>query len=238
MIRAILAASAVAAVATAAPPPKEAPGKLPPPTAEQLKRSRENLKRIMLAVHNYFDNHGAFPNNTSGNDGKPLLSWRVHLLPHMDDAAAAKLHAKFKLDEPWDSEANLKLLRAVPAVYAPVRVGGKDGHTFYRGFDGPGTVFERGKKIGLLDITDGSSNTIGVVEAGESVAWTKPDDLAFDPDKELPKLGGLFDGAFHVGMCDGSVRKAKPKPDAKKLAQAISKDDGSPIDTDDLFEDD
>src|SRR5262249_32599939 len=108
---------------------------------------------------------------------------------------------------------NKKLLDKMPKVYAPVGVKTKDKHsTFYRVFTGPGkqytgqfAMFEGIKGIGPAHVTDGLSNTIMVVEAGEPVPWTKPEDLPYDPKKPLPKLGGLFGGNFHIILGDGSV---------------------------------
>src|SRR5207253_463406 len=122
----------------------------------------------------------------------------------------------FKLDEPWDSEHNKKLIPLMPSIYADPRGKNKgDGMTYYQVFVGPGSVFEpfirggpgaRTNALMPADIPDGTSNTIMAVEAGKPVIWTKPDDLPFHPDKALPKLGGLFPDGFHAALCDGSVR--------------------------------
>ena len=95
-----------------------------------------NLKQLGLAMHNYHDANGFFPQDSvDAKTGKPLLSWRVHLLPYMEEAL---LYQSFKLDEPWDSEHNIKLLDKLPKVFAPTRVKAKAGETFYRGFGGKG----------------------------------------------------------------------------------------------------
>jgi hypothetical protein len=177
--------------------------KLPPPTREELKKAKNNMRQILLAVHSYHDVHNGWPANVTDGDGKAILSWRVQLLPYLEQGA---LHKKFDLTEPWDGPANKKLIDQIPDVFAPVRVTTKvKGETFYQGFAGAGSVFEPRARLSILGITDGTSNTIAVVEAGEPVIWTKPDDLPFDPDKDLPKLGGQLDGDFYAGMCDGSA---------------------------------
>jgi RNA polymerase sigma factor (sigma-70 family) len=197
-------------------------------------RSTNNLKQIALAMHNYHSTFNHFPPAaTYDKDGKPLLSWRVLILPFIEQDA---LYRAFKLDEPWDSENNKKLIAQMPKVYAPVGgVETKEKHmTFYQVFTGKGTIFEGSKALKIQDILDGTSNTALVVEAGEPVIWTKPDDLPYDENKPLPKLGGLFKGAFNMAMADGSVRFVKAKFDEKILRLIITRADGTPIDFDSL----
>jgi Protein of unknown function (DUF1559) len=214
----------------AAPVPKdkdkeEAPG---PITDGQLQQSQKNLKLIGLAIHNFESTHGVIPNNVTDGDGKPTLSWRVHLLPYLEQD---ELYKQFNLDEPWDGKTNKKLVEQMPAVFAPVRMKPKQkGVTFYRGFAGEGTTFEPGQRITFASFTDGMSNTIGVIEAGEPCIWTKPDDLPFDPKKDVPKLGGEFDGAFHVLLMDGSVQKGNAKKvDADMFKLLVQRNDGRVI---------
>src|SRR5690242_10209850 len=87
-----------------APAPKdETPG---PVTGEQLKQSSNNLKQLVLAFHNYNDAYGKLPTNVLSKDNKPILSWRVQILPFIEQD---NLYKQFKLDEPWDSENNKQL---------------------------------------------------------------------------------------------------------------------------------
>lgn len=198
-----------------------------PPSVKELVTSTNNLKQIGLAVHNYESANGKFPANVVDKDGKPLLSWRVLLLPYIEEE---QLYQAFKLDEPWDSDNNKKLIEKLPKVYAPIRVKAKAGETFYQGFSGKDALF--GDKVGLkiTDITDGTSNTVMVVEAGEPVIWTKPADLPFDPKKPLPKLGGMFDGVFNVAWCDGSVSRVRRKFDEDEFKKAITPAGGEVFD--------
>src|SRR5580765_2958728 len=150
--------------------------------------SSDNLKRLALAVHAYMDDHDSkLPNDITDKDGKILLSWRVRLLPYLEQA---DLFKQFKLDQAWDSEANKKLLVKMPTVFNSPRVRVKmPGHTVYQGFAGPSSVFEPGKELRILSITDGTSNTILAIESSVAVAWTKPVDLPFDEKKDLPDIG-------------------------------------------------
>ncbi|HJZ59971.1 MAG TPA: DUF1559 domain-containing protein [Gemmataceae bacterium] len=200
-----------------------------PPTRAELGKSVNNLKQIVLAFHNYESANAHFPNNVYSKDGKPLLSWRVLILPYIEEE---RVYKEFKLDEPWDSENNKKLLAKMPKLYAPVRGKAGEGETFYRGFAGKNAPFGPDRKQGarIADFTDGLSNTGLIFEAGEPVVWTKPDDLPFDEAKPLPKLGGMFDGEFHVALGDGSVIRCKKDADEKELKKLIMPADGFPVD--------
>ena len=142
-----------------------------------------------------------------------------------------KLYKEFKLDEPWNSEHNKKLLDKMPKVYAPVVGKAKPGLTYYQVFVGKDAPFDGtvGPRIPATFL-DGTANTFLVVEGGEAVPWTKPQDIPYDAGKTLPKLGGLFPDGFHVGMADGVVRFVPRGADEKAIRAAITPRGAEPID--------
>jgi hypothetical protein len=175
---------------------------------------------LALAMHNYADATGAFPPSAiRGKNGKPLLSWRVAILLYIEQD---ELYKQFHLDEPWDSPHNLRLLERMPPNFLPFRDAEvPPNHTYYQVFTGPGTAFEGPQGHTLKEFTGGTSNTLLIVEAGEPVPWTKPDDLEYDPDGPLPKLGGIFrNGSFRAALADGHVRNF-PRGTSEETIRAL-----------------
>jgi RNA polymerase sigma factor (sigma-70 family) len=204
---------------------------------EQRQQSAENLRTLSAALHDYRRNHGRFPPAASHDRaGKPLLSWRVLILPSLGEQ---KLLLKFKLDEPWDSPHNKKLLARMPAVYRPVGKSRPGEHaTFYQVFTGKNTTFDGTTWLTVEDISDGTSNTVWMAEAAQAVPWTRPADLTFEENdkKPLPKLGGLFRDGFHVAVADTSIRFVKKDFDKDLLRALITRNGSEAVSVGDLGE--
>jgi prepilin-type processing-associated H-X9-DG protein len=193
-------------------------------------QSQNNLKQIGLALHSYHDANGQFPPAAiCDKNGKPLLSWRVTILPYIEQNA---LYNQFKLDEPWDSEHNIKLSRTLVKVYMSPQAPASSevGLTHYRVFHGKDAIFDLNKGRVITGITDGTSNTWMVVEAAEGVPWTKPDDFEYDPKKPLPKFASFTSGGFNVLYADGSVRFIRDTVSEKTLRAMITANGGEIID--------
>jgi prepilin-type processing-associated H-X9-DG protein len=191
-----------------------------------------NIKQIMLAMHNYHSANNSFPRDVTGKDGKPLLSWRVAILPYIEQA---ELYNKFKLDEPWDSPHNKELLKEMPPTFkCPSRAKPEPFTTTYRGFVGAGAMFETGQDIGIVNVTDGTSNTIAVAEASAAVPWSKPADLPFDQQAQpsLYGAGSSHPGGFNCGFADGSVRFIKNSISAVVFKALITRNGGEVINAD------
>jgi hypothetical protein len=180
-----------------------------------------------MAMHGYHGVHGRLPAAVVyGEDGRPLLSWRVLILPYIEEQA---LFARFKLEEPWDSPHNIQLLQEMPVLFGPFdgSTPPEPHSTFYQVFVGKGTAFEGRAGLRLReDFPHGTSNTILIVEAGTAVPWTKPEDLPYEAGQPLPKLGGIVKGSFRAALVDGSVTDYSQDLDEARLRATIARQDG------------
>lgn len=197
--------------------------------AARRTQSMNNLKQIALAMHIHADVHGTFPARAITNDeGEPLLSWRVALLPYLEQE---ELYEQFHLDEPWDSEHNRALIEKMPLAFANPNLA-EQGMTNYLLPYGEGTTYENDDAFRIRDITDGTSNTIMAVEADarEAVIWTKPDDLEYNSALPLNGLGGLRAGGFLASLWDGSVHFISNTVDLDSLRGMMTHAGGEIVD--------
>jgi Protein of unknown function (DUF1559) len=202
--------------------------------ASERTKSINNMKQLGLAAFNYLDKYGTFPPAyTADKDGKRLLSWRVQLLPYLDQE---KLYKEFHLDEPWDSDHNKKLIARMPAVFRssadPKLIA--DGKTTYLAPIGEATMWPGPKGVRISDVTDGTSNTIFLVDADDdhAVEWTKPEDLDYDAKMPMKGLGGRYNGGFLVLCADGSVRLVNKGISKTTLQAAFTRNGGEILGSD------
>jgi hypothetical protein len=233
--KAAVKADGAAAVATAEVEVGPAAAKVVAALAEAVAAHKtvalrgNHLKQIGLALHSYHDANGRLPTDVYGPNGEPLLSWRVHLLPYLE---AGDLYRQFKMDEAWDGPTNKALAEKMPAVFEAAGRDAPKGQTVFqafvtpdprkappaRGYVGRTWLVAGGKEPArLVTIADGTSNTIGVVEARAPVVWSKPDDLPFG--EKLPPLGAEKADRFAALFLDGSVRTLPTdiKPEVLRL---------------------
>jgi hypothetical protein len=186
--------------------------------AARRNASMNNMKQIMLGLLNYEATQQRFPAHASYDaDGKPLLSWRVHILPFLEKQ---DLYNQFHLDEPWDSPHNITLIPLMPEIYLDPnsQLPAAAGKTHYLGSKGEGQFFEgtaEGRPV--RTITDGTSNTIAVVQVNDdrTVPWTSPDDWEWEEQSPLAGFGDLHPGGIFLGgWVDGSVQVISKNIDA------------------------
>lgn len=179
-------------------------------TGTSRPNSLNSLKQMALAMHNFHDAYGYFPPQALADaKGSRLLSWRVMILPYLDQSP---LYNEFHLDEPWDSEHNIKLVVKMPAVFksqAPQGTQPEPGETrFVAPLTFNSTFGRVGPGLRIQDIKDGTSNTLMIVEssAEKAVTWTKPEDLIVDETDPLHSIINKDAMGFAACMCDGSAR--------------------------------
>jgi hypothetical protein len=205
-------------------------GQTGPRAAAGRAQDQNNLKQIALALHNYHDTYEGFPPAALVDKrGKPMLSWRVMILPYIEQDT---LYKEFRLDEPWDSEHNKKVFEKhpMPRVYALPGVA-KDGEklTHYQAFVGNGAIFDPIQTCKMQTITDGTSNTLMVATAAKAVPWTKPDDIPFDPKVDPRTVMHMTDAGCSVAFADGSVRFLAKTIDPEVLRSIITKSGGEVV---------
>ena len=195
-------------------------------------QSLNNLKLLGLAMLSYHIQYQSLPAHAIySKEGKPLLSWRVSILPVLAQQA---LYNKFHLDEPWDSPNNKPLIAEMPLVFAdPAGKSVGKGKTRYVVPVGKGTIFDGKKGISIEQIKDGSSNTILILEVGaeKAVVWTKPEDMPFDPATPLANLGKISAAGFNTAFADGHLQTLRKTLDSDTFRKLILRADGEVIDS-------
>jgi RNA polymerase sigma factor (sigma-70 family) len=208
-------------------PPKAAAEKSPPATSDffQRKASMDRLGRTGTAIHAFAAaNEDRLPMGITDQTGKPILSWRVQLLPYLDQDF---LYAQFRLDEPWDGPNNRKLLPHLPRVYRSPGADPAKGETRVKAFVGLRALFDSTRPVRLpQDVPDGTVHTALAAEAGPPVPWTEPKDLPYDSKQPLPPLGGPFADGFAAVFADGSAWWVPRDAGEDWLRRAITRDDG------------
>jgi hypothetical protein len=228
MIECILAIFVTALLIIVVMPENPHTGQVPSPRTA----SANNLYQIGIAMRNFVDDYGVFPPAAVyDEESKPLYSWRVLLLPYLEEG---DLYSQFKLKDPWDSPNNWPLLAKMPQVYkAPTKSQAREPYvTYYQVFTGGGSMFQTNPQtrfLSISDISDGPSKTLLVVEAADPVPWTKPEDLPYSPKQPLPKLGGLFSDGFNVLTADGRVHRFPKDLDEKTIRGAITWNGGEAV---------
>ncbi|MFN6205679.1 MAG: DUF1559 domain-containing protein [Planctomycetota bacterium] len=203
-------------------------------TNRQRAENMNALRQLALAMHNFHSVADAFPPQAlTDESGKRLLSWRVLLLPYLGEE---ELYKEFHLDEAWDSPHNFALLEKMPVIFrssGDLKEGAvKPGHTrFLAPLTADSVMGKAGAPARLQSITDGSSNTILLLQAAPSAAvpWTKPDDLVVDAGN--PFSGMLAEGqdSFLAAFADGSIQTLSSKLDLETLKALITQGGGEVI---------
>ncbi|MBI1901096.1 MAG: DUF1559 domain-containing protein [Planctomycetia bacterium] len=196
----------------------------------------KNLRYIGIALQNHHDLLNGLPAPAiMSADGKPLLSWRVAILPFLEQGP---LYEEFKKDEPWDSEHNKKLISRMPAVFA-CGISPEEGKSNTLAIVGGESVWDFGSTGRLIPfgvVVDGLSNTAMVVQVAEdrAVPWTKPEDFQINADDVAAGLGLKDEETFVVLFCDASVHFLSKRTKTDTLKAIFTRAGEEPINLDDL----
>jgi uncharacterized protein DUF1559 len=186
---------------------------------------QNNLKQIGLALHCYHDVYGSFPPAYIADaSGKPIHSWRVLILPFLEQQA---LYEAYSFDEPWDGPNNSKLAAKMPRVFecpSEIRHSPPIFETSYVAVVGANTVWPGENSVSMKQVHNGLPYTLLVAEAHESgIHWMEPRDLHMvQMPLAVNAIRGQGIGSVHgtsddrgrgncaqVLLCDGSVRTLK-----------------------------
>jgi prepilin-type processing-associated H-X9-DG protein len=168
------------------------------------------------ALDDRFPAHAIFD-----RQGKPLLSWRVHILPHLEED---ELYRQFHLDEPWDSPHNKRLIPRMPRFFRNPHSKAPPNTTTYLAVVGKGMLLDGDKRRKLDEVEVTNAHTVIVVEADDdrAVIWTKPEDCEYDSEHPMAGLGHAHRGGFNVLMGDGSVRFIERTVDPETFREMVT----------------
>jgi prepilin-type processing-associated H-X9-DG protein len=197
-----------------------------------------NLRQIGLALHNYHDEHGCFPPAyTADERGQRLHSWRTLLLPYLEHEG---LYDQLRLDEPWDSPHNRATIEEwdAPSVFRCPSAHDDPPATCYVMIVGPETFSSGPSGRSIKDITDGTSNTITVVETeGSGIHWAEPRDLdsrTLNFQSDEPAEYGIRSNhpqVVNAAFADGSVHSIDKEIDPQLFKALLTVAGGEDVST-------
>ena len=188
---------------------------------------------MALAVANYESTYGSLPPAyVLGPDGRPWHSWRVLILPFLEQSS---IYERYRFDEPWDGPRNRELASLMPNIYK-FSYYEKPGNvtTNYLAVVGAQTAWPGATPRKLTEIRDGTANTILVIENfGAGVHWMEPRDAEFDRmsfalDNPLGLSSWLSPPA--IVTVEGYVRKTPRDMKPETLRALLTSDGGEPVD--------
>lgn len=165
------------------------------------------------------------------------------LLPFLDEQA---LYADYRFDEPWDGPNNSLLAERIPEIFrCPSFVKSRAHHpragevsnvmSNYVAVMEPGTVISDETPVSYLDIADGTSNAIVLIESrNHSVHWMNPVDISTDDlIRDLSATGdenrANHISGIHVLLADGTVRFISRSIDKVTLRRLLTHSDGEMV---------
>ena len=213
-----------------------------PRTVSHSSTCLNNIRQIALAMLNYENANGHFPPAyIADENGKPMHSWRVLILPYLEQEA---LYKQYSLDEPWDGPNNSKLHDiVVPGFQCPaVGRGEQVTDTSYMVVTGKGTAFDGDHGTTFGEVSDGASYTVMILEVANSgTHWMEPVDISleealarFTDKSKVKDCCNHPRGCINVSLMDGSTHTITLPISAENLRAIATIDDGEAVDITDL----
>jgi prepilin-type processing-associated H-X9-DG protein len=197
-----------------------------------------NLKRLAAAMREYESQNGNFPPAyVTDKHGRRMHSWRALLLPYLGHQDLAD---RYRLDEPWNSPANRAVADLAVAVFqCPAQPGINRPITSYMMVVGPHTISNGQDSRRTAEITDGTDNTIMLVEVADSdVPWAEPKDLQFDEisfkingrkEPRTLQIGSHHPHGANIAFCDGTIRFLKNSLNPQLVKAMLTVDGGEHV---------
>lgn len=188
----------------------------------------QHLKAIAEALDRYHADKGSYPPPAIlDKEGRPILSWRVALLPYLGEEAKA-LYKEFNLEEPWDGLNNKKLIEKMPLEFR-MPDSSEAYKTATHVFSGEDSIFTpKGRK--KADLKPGAALlALGTSEA--ATYWSKPLDFALAEGKPLPSFWNPEgQGKLYVFFADGTVRPFTKDTAKETILREIARPAGAKLD--------
>ncbi|QDU95329.1 DUF1559 family PulG-like putative transporter [Lignipirellula cremea] len=186
-----------------------------------------HMKMISLGLMGYSDQNRTYPPAfTTDENGKPMHSWRVLILPYLEESA---LYEQYDFDEPWDGPNNSKLMDKCPEVFRCLADDGDPNASSYQVVVDEKTGWKANDGVRVQSITDGISQTIAVVEVRQpGQNWLDPTPLKI---ADIP-LGKPHSGGMNVVYFDGSTHFLPANVDRETLRRLLQINDGEVITSD------
>ena len=195
--------------------------------------SSNNMRQIGLAILNYESAYQGFPPPVLVSESGHKYSWRIAILQFLDQDG---IYDNYRFNEEWNSEFNSELTRNMPAVFRHPNAKLDSTSSSYFVVTGKKTVFPdlsanangkpHSKGVGFRQISDGSSNTVMLVESNKASHWAEPVDIAFRETGLKKEFGGLSPNGMNVVFCDGSTRFLDKSISEKLLVQLLTRSGG------------
>lgn len=221
--------------------------------AARRTRSKNNLKWLGLAMHNYHDVWDHFPTGTLEQPDLPVeqrLSWAYSLLPYMEEAAA---YESADRKQGWQGPGNAGLVNRTYSTFRNPSQFGERGYGSsgdYVGIAGVGAnaaelpdddpkagIFGYNRSTNIRSVTDGTSNTIMITDASQpSVSMFAGGRQTIRGFSQQPylngpdEIGSPHQGIVHGLLADGSIRTLPVTADPKIIEALATKAGGEVID--------